>query len=134
MLMELTLTLAKTKRKSPEADTCRAWLKWLKLQFPDVYSQVIKIDNEGVSHRANAVSLGLHVGASDYFLAWPTIEYYGCWLEIKPDGWKLNKSKQEHHDRQMAFGEKMRQVGYAFYFCVGIDEMMQATKDYLSCS
>jgi hypothetical protein len=115
-----------------ENDACRAWLKWMALQYPVQYNHIIKIDNEGVSNRANAVSLGLHVGASDYFLAWPTISKYGCWIEAKREGWKLTKSNELHTERQLMFGKKMIERGYAFYFCVGFDEMMQATDEYLN--
>lgn len=128
----MTLAKTKVKRKTPEADTCRAWLKWLALQYPQAYYHLVRIDNEGLTNRANAVSLGLHVGASDYFLAWPTLKHYGAWIEVKPDGWKLTKSKHEHYDRQLKFGNKMMAKGYAFYFCVGIDELIKAINDYLN--
>lgn len=131
-------TLAKTKQSQrrktipTESDTCRNWLKWLELQYPAVYTHVIKIANEGMTNRANAVSLGLHVGASDYFIAWPTLQHYGCWIEVKPDGWKLTKSKLAHHENQIEFGAKMKRKGYAFYFCVGLDDLIQCTQDYLN--
>lgn len=75
--------------------------------------------------------MGLHVGAADYFIAYPTIKHYGCFIEVKPEGWKLTKSKQAHYDSQMAFGKKMTDKGYAFYFCIGIDELIAATENYL---
>lgn len=130
----LTSLKKKKKKMRPENQTCRAWLKWLALQYPAVYCHVIKIDNEGLTNRANAVSLGLHVGASDYFIAWPTLKHYGCWIEVKPEGWKLTRSQQEHYDRQIAFGHKMKDRGYEFYFCVGIDQVMLATNDYLNAT
>lgn len=121
------------KRNYAEDKTCRAWLEWLGWQYPIVRDHVIKIDNEGASNRAKAVSLGLHPKASDYFIAWPTIEYMGLWLEVKPDGWKPNsKAKREHMEGQLAFGEKMKARGYQFAFCIGVDECIQATKDYLN--
>jgi hypothetical protein len=102
------------------------------LYYPAAYGHVIKLDNEGTTNRANAISLGLHLGASDYFIACPTLKYYGLWLEVKPEGWKLTPSKKPHHDRQMAFGEKMKAKGYQFAFCVGVDECIQAAKDYFN--
>lgn len=122
----------KPKRNYIEDKTCRAWLEWLSYQYPAVREHVIKIDNEGNANRAIAVSLGLHPGASDYFISWPTLEFYGLWLEVKPEGWKPNsKAKLEHMARQLAFGEKMLKRGYKFAFCVGIDECIEATKQYL---
>lgn len=122
--------MLKKKRVYHENKTCRAWLEWLALQYPNARNHVIKIDNEGLN-RANAVSLGLYPGASDYFIAVPTLEWYGMWLEIKPEGWKLAPSKKPHHERQMAFGEAMKKKGYQFAFCVGIDECISATTIYL---
>lgn len=131
------MTSAKTrqhsrKTKSTESDVCKAWLNWLSLVYPNAYSYLIKIDNEGTTNRANAVNLGLHVGASDYFLAWPTLEYYGAWFEVKREGWKHTKSNDEHYQKQLRFGRRMRSKGYAFYFCIGLDELMQATNEYLN--
>lgn len=124
--------MLKKKRNYAENKTCRAWLQWLALQYPSAYCHTIKIDNEGLTNRANAVSLGLHIGASDYFIACPTLKYYGLWLEVKPKGWKLTPSKKAHYERQMAFGEKMKQKGYQFAFCVGLDECIKATKEYFN--
>ena len=114
--------MLKKKRIYHEDITCKAWLDWLALQYPVMRSHVIKIDNEGLTSRARAVSLGLHIKASDYFIAWPTLDYYGLWLEVKPDKWKPNsKQKREHAEGQKAFGENMTQRGYQFAYCVGID-------------
>ncbi len=124
--------MLKKKRNMVENKTCRAWLEWLALQYPYAREYVIKIDNEGASNRALAVSLGLHPKASDYLLAWPTLSHYGFWLEVKPDGWKPNSTaKREHMEGQIAFGEKMKKKGYQFAFCVGIDECINATTIYL---
>ena len=124
--------LVKKKRNYIENKTCKAWLHWLSLQYPHVYKHVIKIDNEGQSNRAEAVACGLHVGASDYFIALPIKHYSGLWIEAKPDGWKLTKSKQAHHDRQMEFGRKMLQAGYEFKFCIGIDALIAAVNEYMA--
>ena len=122
----------KKKRQNPEDKTCLAWLEWLTYQYPPVRNHVIKIDNEGMTNRAKAVSLGLHLKASDYFIAWPTLQFYGFWLEVKPDGWKPNsKAKREHMEGQQAFGLKMLNKGYQFSFCVGVDECINATTLYL---
>jgi hypothetical protein len=122
--------MLKKKRVYHENKTCRAWLEFMALQYPAAYGHIIRIENEGLTNRANAVSLGLHVGASDYFIACPTLKHYGFFMEVKPDGWKLTESKKPHYERQIMFGDKMKQRGYYFAFCVGIDECIQATNDY----
>lgn len=115
-----------------ENKTCKAWLQWLALQHPIAYSLTIKIDNEGLTNRASAVSLGLHIGASDYFIALPTLKFYGLFLEVKADGWKPSQSSKTHIAKQLAFGEKMKARGYAFAFCVGVDECINATNEYFN--
>lgn len=122
----------KKKRSYPESITCRNYLTWLKLQHPNVRNHLIKIDNEGSSNRAVAISLGLHPKASDYFIAWPTKRFHGLWLEVKADNWTPNsKQRIEHANGQKAFGEKMMKRGYQFAFCVGFQECVKATNDYL---
>jgi hypothetical protein len=121
----------KKKREYRENKTQKAYLEWLALQHRPIFENTLKIDNEGTTNRAEAIRCGLHVGASDLFHAWPTLKYYGLWMEIKPEGWKLTKSKQEHHERQIAFGAKMMKRGYHFAFCVGVDECIAAMKEYL---
>ena len=124
--------MLKKSRNYIEDKTCKAWLEWLSWQHPLVRSLVIKIDNESSTSRARAISLGLHPKASDYFIALPIGSYAGLWLEVKPDGWKPNsKAKRDHADGQKAFGEKMRSVGYQFAFCIGVDECIEATRNYL---
>ncbi len=123
--------LVKKKRDYRENKTQAAYLEWLSFAHPTAFVQVVKIDNEGAGNRAAAIKCGLHVGASDLFHAYPTLEYYGLWMEIKPDGWKLVPSKRDHHERQMYFGSKMVCQGYDFKFCVGVDECIAGFKDYL---
>lgn len=122
----------KKPRNYRENKVARAWLEYVHLQYPVVAQHIIKIDNEGTTNRAQAVSLGLHVGASDYLIAWPTLDHYGLFLEIKPDGWVMTKSNMEHTQRQLFFGNKMAERGYKFSFCIGLDRCIEATDEYLS--
>ncbi len=119
----------------PETKTQMAVVQWLKLYHPEAFKHVIKIDNEGrrtgVGH-AVAVKAGLHIGASDLFIAYPVTPYHGCFLEIKPDGWKLTPSKQKHYDSQMAFIQKMRRAGYAADLRIGVDECIEFLTSYLA--
>lgn len=118
-----------------EQRTQLAICEWLKLQHPEPYEHIVKIDNEGkrtVGAHILAKRMGLHPGASDLFLAWPIGQFHGHWMEIKPDGWKgpYGKKAKLHHERQMKFLEKMRERGYFTSFVIGVDQGIDAFKSY----
>lgn len=109
-------------------------LDYIRLQYPSVFPYVIKIPNEG---RRTAIGThimkmeGLHVGASDLFIAWPRVPYCGFWLEIKKDGYTFPASDKKHVERQMEFINQMLNIGYYAKMCVGIDECIAAVDWYL---
>ncbi len=121
----------------PEMRVQIALLDWLSKFHPEAFRHVIKIDNEGkrskVGHHL-AKRAGLHLGASDIFIAWPNRNGHGLWLEIKPDGWTCTASDKEHVDRQIAFINKMIIRGYAGKLGVGIDECIKIVTEYLKCT
>lgn len=80
-----------------------------------------------------AKRMGLHKGASDLFIAWPTSRYYGLWLEIKPDKWKgaQGKKMKLHLDDQLNFISRMNLVGYFAKLVVGVDEAMETINGYV---
>lgn len=126
-----------SKRKAlfPESQVQKAALQWLRLFHPLARECVIKIDNEGKrtpAGHALAIELGLHKGASDLFIAWPTPNYPGLWLEVKPPGFKVTKSKLEHYESQMRFINLMRSRGYYADMGIGIDQCISIIKNYLS--
>lgn len=119
----------------PETQVQIAALEWLQFQYPEVRRYVIKIDNEGMRSNAGnfvAIQAGLHPGASDLFIAWPTNNYPGMWLEIKREKWKLTKKDKFHYESQMEFIRKMKIKGYFAEFAIGLDECISAIKTYLS--
>ena len=63
-------------------------------------------------------------GASDLFIAWPTDNHHGLWLEMKSAKGKPTKSQQE-------FLEKMQNKGYATAIAHSWDEAMAVTINYL---
>ncbi len=112
-----------------------ALLDWLSKYHPEASKHVVKIDNEGVRTKVGhyiAKRAGLHVGASDLFIAWPTLKYSGLWLEIKRDGWTCTASDKDHVDRQITFINKMIMRGYAGALGVGIDECIKIVMNYLN--
>ncbi len=121
---------------TPEQKTQLAICEWLSRQHPDVAQHVVKIDNEGkrtIGGHILAKRMGLHKGASDLFIAWPTNDYHGLWLELKSDIWKgaYGKKAKLHLEEQMNFIEKMNVRGYYAKLVVGVDQAIDAIKGYL---
>lgn len=119
----------------PEELTQIGVLTWLKLQHPRVSQCVVKIDNEGrrsIGGHVKAKKMGLHVGAADLFIAWPTRTYHGLWLEVKPDKWKPYHTKKDRLENQKAFLEKMQRRGYCAVLGVGFDNCKQIINNYLN--
>jgi len=124
---------------TPEQKTQLAIIEWLKKQHPEVSQYVVKIDNEGkrsVGGHMLALRMGLHKGASDLFIAWPTDKYHGLWLEIKSDVWRGAQGKKAklHYETQLNFIEKMKAVGFYGEIGAGVDQCIKIISDYLNVS
>ena len=120
----------------PEQRTQIAILEWMALQYPIEYGYVVRIGNEGTRSIAGHVlakRMGLNVGASDLFIAWPVMRYHGLWLEIKPDGWRKPRNENEklHIDRQMYFINKMKARGFYATMSVGTTQGINTIDRYL---
>lgn len=75
--------------------------------------------------------MGLHPGASDLFLAWPTNKYPGLWVEVKPPLFKVTKSNLAHYESQMEFIRLMLSQGYHADMGIGVDACIDIFKFYL---
>lgn len=109
-------------------------VEYIELVHPSVFQYVIKINNEGKRSKAGTYVLkkmGLHPGASDLFIAWPSYGKPGLWLEIKPDDFKINASNKEHVQRQQTFIERMRDVGYVAHMGYGFEQCRVIVDNYL---
>lgn len=104
------------------------FVEWLRLQ-PVFRELEIKIDNEGKRQPwqgAIAKRMGLHPGASDLFIAKPTHDYHGLWIEMK------RRKRYTITPSQIRFCTVMRKQGYAAYICRGFDEARTVTERYLA--
>lgn len=71
-------------------------------------------------------------GASDLFLAWPTSQFCGLWLEVKQARtYPTSERKKSSWQAQELFIERMRRVGYAGYFVFGWEHGKEVVEDYL---
>lgn len=121
----------------PETRVQITILEWLALQHPRARKHVVKIRNEGAYKGGGlyvAIKAGLHIGASDFILAYPLGNFHGAWIEVKPDGYKVTKSNKEHHDNQMEFIELMRSVGFFAEMIIGVDQGIDALKRYFNAT
>lgn len=130
------MAFIRRKRKTlfPESLVQVATLDWLRIYHNEAFKCIIKIDNEGKMSAAGhilAVKMGLHVGASDLFCAYPVPKYCGLWVEVKRPGYKVTKSNIEHHERQLVFINKMRDKGYAADMGFGTDQCIAIFQNYL---
>ena len=112
----------------------RALIKWIRLQ-PKIIDVIIKINNEGKrtsGQHWNAILMGLHAGACDLFLAFPTPRYHGLWLEVKRNK-QYTKSEQstETWKAQEAFIEMIENYGYKACFVFGWEHGKQFIEDYM---
>lgn len=102
-------------------------LDWLLSQHPDVYRHTFHIANERKCSPAYGKILqkmGVKRGVSDLFIAYPVINYSGCFIEIKAPLGNISKE-------QKAFTELMNSKGYFACFCFGLDEFISTIKWYL---
>ena len=96
---------------------------------------LIKLNNEGRRSQAqgwNLKLLGMEPGAHDLFLAYPTAQYNGLWLEVKQNR-KYTPSEMARGSfaAQIAFSERMISVGFAAHFCYGFEHGKQVIERYL---
>lgn len=124
---------------TPEQKTQLAICDWLSLQHPQLFEQVIKIDNEGkrtIGGHMLAKRMGLHKGASDLFIAYPTKKYFGLFIEIKHDGWKgpRNNAEKLRVESQLTFINKMKDKGYYGELVTGVNEGIDLISRYLKAA
>ncbi len=111
-----------------------ALVQWMNMQ-PRIRDFVIKLNNEGKrtplqGHNLNR--LGMHKGASDIFLAFPTREFRGLWLEVKRN--KKYTPSERNTDTwkdEELFQLKMKSVGYDAHFCYGWEHGVSIIESYL---
>jgi hypothetical protein len=103
-------------------------IDWITKVHPWLRNHTIKIHNEGkcsefVGKKLNAQ--GRLAGASDLFIAYPTNNYYGLFIEMKSLTGKPTKI-------QLEFLKRMAKVGYFTCCCPGADNAIATIKAYLA--
>ena len=101
-------------------------IKWISMQHPWLLNHTIYIVNEKKCSAFVGAKLnkqGRLAGASDLFIAWPTINYCGLFIEMKSLTGYATKIQKE-------FIMRMVEVGYYGCVCRGADEAIETIKAY----
>jgi len=102
-------------------------IKRIEMQYPFLRNHTIYIMNEKKCSKFVGQKLnkqGRLPGASDLFIAYPTNNYYGLFIEMKSLVGKLSKVQSE-------FLFRMNEIGYCARACYGADEAIATIKSYL---
>jgi hypothetical protein len=122
-----------------ESDLQAQVADYLRLRYPDVqfhsdYGSGLKLTKGQAmkQYRQN----GGRRGWPDLFVAEPSKDCSGLFIELKKSGTRLKKKDgtwaSSHLEEQNEVLNKLQRKGYAAYFAVGFEEAKEIIDDYLS--
>jgi len=112
-----------------EFQECVLFHDWITL-MPFVKEMTHHSPNELCSdlhQRINQKKQGMSSGFPDYEILIPNATHYGLFIEMK----KSDKRNHAMPDHQVAWGERLKQRGYAHYFAFGFDDAKNIVENYL---
>ncbi len=113
--------------KRTEHDEQVALIQWA--QYHPIASKcLVAIPNGGMRNLLVAKKLkkeGVRAGVSDLFLAYPSNQKHGLWIEMKSKNGTLS-------DPQKSWITLMRGVGYACAVCYGFEDAVKVVEGYLN--
>jgi hypothetical protein len=104
-----------------------AYLKWLNLQHPEVFSVTSSFPNGGVREPRYGARLkreGMKKGFPDLGIFIPCREYHGMFIEFKNEKGRVSPEQKE-------ILYKLEAKGYHCVICKSIDEAINKTNEYL---
>jgi VRR-NUC domain len=114
----------KLSKETLEQITC---MNWLKLQYPAVWECTFHIANErkcSAGYGKVLKKMGVKKGISDIFIAYPSKNFHGCFIEMKSlDGVKSPE--------QVAWINLMQKNDYFADFCFGSEDFIRTIHKYL---
>ncbi len=115
----------KKKRGNPESKVCIALWEWFQLQYPKYANRYLRFEVKQSSKIQQAIlkAEGNKAGTSDIFIAIPSDDFCGLWLEVKADKGRMS-------DNQIDFQDEMEPD----YYCrtgKGIDECISIVTEYM---
>lgn len=127
-------------RKPAKSKARKEWreqadvVKWCK-KHPLIAEDVIRIENERKRNMAQAYvarMMGLHSGATDLFISYPSSGYHGLWLEMKQDrNYTASDRRKSSWVAQEKFMDRKRKQGYAAAFAFGAEQGIEIISRYL---
>ena len=111
-----------------ESDIQKQIIKWADFNYKEVGRYLMHIPNGGFRNAKEAKNLktqGVRPGVPDLFLAKPSKQYHGMWIEVKRKGGKLSNCQKEW----LILLEKQ-----GYYTCViySLDEAIDKIVKYLT--
>jgi hypothetical protein len=101
-------------------------MEWVRFQ-PGLGSVVFHIPNQGkrsMRYGKGLKDMGMRPGVSDLFIARPSGEYHGAWIELKSSTGRVSPE-------QKLFLSDMGKEGYFTAICWSIEETIDTIKRYL---
>lgn len=121
-----------------EHDQQTALIEWFEIQYPNLKELLIAIPNGAVlcdltKHKRIArmnylKKEGFKKGIPDLFLAVPSNNFGGLWIEMKDIG----KGYSEVRKEQRFYLAKFLSVGYDAHWAAGFEDAQRIIIDYLS--
>lgn len=112
---------------------------WFNAEYPQYKGCLIAIPNAQVlSYMGSKARIarmynslirqGMKPGASDLFLAVPTQDFHGAWIEMKDEG----KTKCSVSQAQLNHLDLMAKMGYFSVWCAGSKEAIKTIAGYIA--
>ena len=101
-------------------------VRWFRYQYPDYI--LFSIPNGGRRGKTEASIMkgeGVLAGVADLFLAMPSKNFHGLFIEMKTE-------KGRQTESQKRFEERAITSGYCYKICRSIDEFIDTTNKYLN--
>tara|TARA_R110000764_G_scaffold2358_2_gene9959 strand:+ start:1390 stop:1752 length:363 start_codon:yes stop_codon:yes gene_type:complete len=114
------------KYKSPEEDVQKAFVNYLKLQYPNVlYCASLGGIRTSIKQAKKAKATGYIKGFPDMQIMHPNKTYHGLFIEIKPH----KKAYASIHQKDWI--EKLNSKNYFAKVCKGLDDCIETADWYL---
>lgn len=127
-----TSTKKTISKREIEGEEQASLIAWFSQNYPNIAHLLIHIPNGG--YRKNAFEgwrlkqQGVRKGVSDLFLAMPSKDYHGLWVEFKAAPPNNAKPSEE----QLFWLSEMKKQGYAAHLCLGEKEAKKVIIDYIN--
>ena len=120
-------------REDAEQGALIQWARLCPLHDGRVSDWLVAIPNGGYRCRKTAGILkatGVKRGVSDLFLAWPTKNHAGLWIELKAPK-TTTKQAGRPTAEQLVWLDRMARVGYMSALCVGWESARDTISGYI---